>query len=664
MKLNYRPEIDGLRAIAVLSVVFYHAKFSFFEKGLFVGGFLGVDIFFVISGYLITKLILIELNTTGNFSFSKFYERRARRILPALFVVMFFSIVAGYIILLPHPFSDFSKSILYQLGFISNFYFWSYYHFGYMTENALMLPFLHTWSLSVEEQFYLIFPIFLFLIFNFYRKGLNAIIIIGILISLMLSHYSSTKYESLTFYMLPFRGWELLAGALLASSEIFLDKKKFSFKNKLYEKILTLLSLSIILLYIFFFDSRLPHPSFYTSFLIVAVCIIIWFSNEDDIVTRLLSQKLLVGVGLISYSLYLWHYPIFSFARHLEGPNFENNTILKILIILSSIILSAITFLFIEKKFRNSNLKFKKFSVYLITCLGILLIPCWLIIKNIGYESRLNLSKFQKNFINVDVYAVEQLDTIKNLKNEESKKKILVIGNSHGLDFFKMLSSNKNFTDMYNIKFFFVQTHCIEEIMSTGKNLCTRTFNRDKKKLNEGIQRLKNSDILILKTRWYKSSLEKVESTISFLKKYNKEIILVSDFSVFAQPSKDIESKKFNKNPPQRILFRESFLLERFILENDRFPNKKELKNIEKKYFELLKKEIIENNKSLEKKAKELDIRYLDHLSLICNEAKKMCEVSTDDEKVIHTDNAGHISTDGAKYIGKKMYKTNWLNIE
>ena len=225
MKLNYRPEIDGLRAIAVLSVVFYHAKFSFTGENLFAGGFLGVDIFFVISGYLITKLIFLELKSTNKLSFAKFYQRRIRRILPALFFITIITTILGYVILLPYSFSELSQSIIYQLGFISNFYFWSYYHFSYMSENALMLPFLHTWSLSVEEQFYLIVPVILFLIYKILKKYLKIFIVIGLILSLVLAHYFTPIYKSLTFYMLPFRGWELLAGSLIFYHEVFNDKK-------------------------------------------------------------------------------------------------------------------------------------------------------------------------------------------------------------------------------------------------------------------------------------------------------------------------------------------------------------------------------------------------------------------------------------------------------
>ena len=163
MKLTYRPEIDGLRAIAVVAVILYHAQTTILGYQPFKGGFIGVDIFFVISGYLITSIILRELVTTGTFSFKYFYERRIRRILPALLTVMLVSFPFAWIYLLPNSFIDFSKSILYSLGFSSNFYF-DFIAQLYNAENSLKIPFLHTWSLSVEEQYYLLFPIIFFIV--------------------------------------------------------------------------------------------------------------------------------------------------------------------------------------------------------------------------------------------------------------------------------------------------------------------------------------------------------------------------------------------------------------------------------------------------------------------------------------------------------------------
>ena len=182
MKLTYRPEIDGLRAIAVGAVILYHAQITIFGHQPFKGGFIGVDIFFVISGYLITSIILKELLTYGSFSFKHFYERRIRRILPALLFVMLVSLPFAWTYLMPLRFEDFSKSILYSLGFSSNFYFF-YSGQQYGAESGLLKPFLHTWSLSVEEQYYILFPIVLLITFKYFRKYiLNENLLLGNLV--------------------------------------------------------------------------------------------------------------------------------------------------------------------------------------------------------------------------------------------------------------------------------------------------------------------------------------------------------------------------------------------------------------------------------------------------------------------------------------------------
>jgi peptidoglycan/LPS O-acetylase OafA/YrhL len=215
MKIKYRPELDGLRAIAVFSVIFYHATFSLFNKSVLSGGYLGVDIFFVISGYLITSIILKQIYTTNNFSFKNFYERRARRIIPALLFVMLCSLPFAYIILLNKPIIDFSKSIISSIFFISNIYF-HYTNNAYGDELALLKPFLHTWSLSVEEQFYILFPIFLTIIIKFFKKHLLAFLILGFLISISFSQYSSIYHPSFNFFLIFSRAFELLLGSLLS----------------------------------------------------------------------------------------------------------------------------------------------------------------------------------------------------------------------------------------------------------------------------------------------------------------------------------------------------------------------------------------------------------------------------------------------------------------
>jgi peptidoglycan/LPS O-acetylase OafA/YrhL len=219
MKLTYRPEIEGLRAIAVVAVILYHAQITILGDQPFKGGFIGVDIFFVISGYLITSIILKELVATGTFSFKHFYERRIRRIFPILLFVMLVSLPFAWMYLLPSSLIDFSKSILYSLGFSSNFYF-HYSGQQYGAESGFLKPFLHTWSLSAEEQFYILFPIVLLITFKYFRKYLIHIFILGFVISLGLADWGSRNYPSFNFYILPTRLWELLAGSILAYFEI------------------------------------------------------------------------------------------------------------------------------------------------------------------------------------------------------------------------------------------------------------------------------------------------------------------------------------------------------------------------------------------------------------------------------------------------------------
>ena len=351
MSIVYRPEIDGLRAIAIGAVILYHAQITIFGHQPFKGGFIGVDIFFVISGYLITSIILKELITTGSFSFKHFYERRIRRILPALLFVMLVSLPFAWIYLLPNNFIDFSKSILYSLGFSSNFYF-HYSGQQYAAESGLFKPFLHTWSLSVEEQYYILFPIVLLITFKYFRKYLIHILILGLVISLGLAEWTSRNYSSASFYFLHTRMWELLAGSILAYFEIIKGHRS---KNKLFNLMLPTIGLLLIGHSILFFNDKMFHPSFYTLSPIIGVCLIIWFSNKDEVITKVLSTKLFVSIGLISYSLYLWHYPIFAFARISEFM--EGNFVNKIFIGFAILSFSIISYYYLERPSRNKQYK-------------------------------------------------------------------------------------------------------------------------------------------------------------------------------------------------------------------------------------------------------------------------------------------------------------------
>jgi len=428
VKLTYRPEIDGLRAIAVGAVILYHAQITIFGHQPFKGGFIGVDIFFVISGYLITSIILKELITTGAFSFKHFYERRIRRILPALLFVMLVSLPFAWMYLLPSSFSDFSKSILYSLGFSSNFYF-HYSGQQYGAESGLLKPFLHTWSLSVEEQFYILFPIVLLVTFKFFRKYLIHILTLVFIISLGLAEWGSRNYPSLNFYVLPTRGWELLAGSILAYFEITRGKRS---ENKKLNVILQSIGFLLIGHSIFFFNDGIFHPSLYTLSPIIGVCLIIWFSNKDELISKMLSTKLFVGIGLISYSLYLWHYPIFAFVRITD---FQVGLFNKLLIGCVILILSIFSYYFIERPARNKKNKFK--LIFQIVFLNYLFIFCLnLFILN---NKHLFFDKKLIEFNEVENTRIEwEKCTMNNLINLSDyckignfKDKVFLIGDSH-----------------------------------------------------------------------------------------------------------------------------------------------------------------------------------------------------------------------------------------
>ena len=312
-KLKYRPEIDSLRAIAVIAVIIYHAKINLFGYQLFPGGYLGVDIFFVISGYLITSIIFNELQLKKNFSFTNFYLRRGRRILPALFFLLLCCIPFSWFILLPSSYIDLSKSILYSLGFSSNFYFY-FTGLEYGAIDGLLKPLLHTWSLAVEEQYYILFPILFVSGFFFLRKRLNILILIFLLISLVFAEFFSAKNSNLNFYILPSRAWELLIGSLL----VFIGNKRTFKITNFKSNILSIFGLTLILFSFVYFYEATPSPNIKSILPIIGTLLVLVFYRKETIMAKFFNNRLLVGVGLISYSLYLWHYPIFAFVRNLR----------------------------------------------------------------------------------------------------------------------------------------------------------------------------------------------------------------------------------------------------------------------------------------------------------------------------------------------------------
>ncbi|MDB2665429.1 acyltransferase [Gammaproteobacteria bacterium] len=415
--MKYRAEIDGLRALAVLPVILFHAGFE-----LFSGGFVGVDVFFVISGYLITTIIISEM-AEGKFSIVNFYERRARRILPALFFVMFACLPFAWMWLTPNDLKDFGQSLIAVSTFSSNILFWL--ESGYFDTAAELKPLLHTWSLAVEEQYYILFPIFLMFTWRLGIKWVVILLFIIFLFSLSLAQWvvdphildyfigknnlfgdllqNAFDNPSTGFYLLPTRIWELLIGAFLS---IYLLHKTH-IKNISVNQVLSFCGLAMIGYSIFVFDDRTPFPSLFALLPTIGTGLVILCAVPETFVYKLLSQKLMVGCGLISYSAYLWHQPILSFARH---RLFEISDSLVIIFCFISIILAWFSWYFVEMPFRNKKKlpRNKIFGGSIIGAFLFVLIGFSLHTTN-GFEKRANFSKELYSSFEVKIPACREV---------------------------------------------------------------------------------------------------------------------------------------------------------------------------------------------------------------------------------------------------------------
>lgn len=361
--MYYRPEIDGLRAIAVLPVILYHAGYPTFS-----GGFVGVDVFFVISGFLITTIIKHEINERA-FTLERFYERRARRILPALLTVTIACIPFAWLWMLPEQFHDFSQSILAVLVFSSNLLFWQ--ETGYFEPSAELKPLLHTWSLSVEEQFYLCFPLLMLLIRG--TRQVSQMALIGVLTfsSFGLSVYGSIAHPSATFYLIPTRAWEIGVGALLVMS----TRQNESAKSA--SEFAAALGLGMIVAPIFVQEGGMPFSVLHTLVPVIGAALTIRFADRGTFVGRLLASPVLVGVGLISFSLYLWHQPLLAFARIRSLMEPSQTEIVAVIVM--TFILSIATWKFVEQPFRSADRLPRKLFLQMVAIASCLLLGIGLI---------------------------------------------------------------------------------------------------------------------------------------------------------------------------------------------------------------------------------------------------------------------------------------------
>ena len=380
--LKYCAHIDGLRALAVLAVVFFHADLGF------LGGYVGVDVFFVISGYLITGLILKDVDA-GRFSIVDFWERRVRRILPALAVVVAASLAAGWFLFTPLDFQELGQSVLAQVALVSNIFFWR--QAGYFSQGTDLKPLLHTWSLAVEEQFYLLFPFLVMIVARLARRLLVPVILVGGGLSLGLCIYGSYTHPWGNFYLLPTRAWELLIGSLLAAWPVRRAPAGWLAEALGWAGLLAMLGA------VFFYDRETRFPGVAALAPCVGAALVIWVNSRTlTSVGRLLAARPLVFVGLISYSLYLWHWPVIVFLKYwtLGEPPQEDR---RAWFLLASAGLAILSWKFVETPFRQRALLRSRAGIFTAAgfAAGALLLVGLAIHRGAGFPSRVPAAALQ-----------------------------------------------------------------------------------------------------------------------------------------------------------------------------------------------------------------------------------------------------------------------------
>ncbi|QUY35614.1 acyltransferase family protein [Acinetobacter junii] len=437
--MKYRTEIDGLRAIAVLLVIFNHLGLSFFS-----GGYVGVDVFFVISGFLITSIISKEI-TDKTFTFKNFYKKRILRLAPAYFLVIFSCFIFSYFLLAPMELVSFYKSVMYSLVFASNFFMWKEVG-GYFSANAEYIPLLHLWSLGVEEQFYIIWPTILMIMLAWFKRWTGLLIALGVILGCVFAHILSIKAPAMSYFLLPARAFELMIGAAI----VFIKPNNF---KAVTANIIAAVGLIMIVFSSFYLTSESIFPGFYALLPCVGTALIIYsLKGHDGIIKKFLSMNIMSFFGKISYPLYLWHWPLIVFYKIRFG---ELSYLSMAGLMIAMTLLSYLTYEYVERKIQNkykgSNPARIVLKGYLIPVLAFAAFSGFVVYED-GLKQRFSNKVPQiENSINSASYKIrgECLYTPANklppedkciLGVKEGATEVLLVGDSHANHYSNMIN--------------------------------------------------------------------------------------------------------------------------------------------------------------------------------------------------------------------------------
>ncbi|WP_241149129.1 acyltransferase family protein [Photobacterium sanguinicancri] len=631
--LSYRKELDGLRALAVIAVIVYHANLKLFGVQLFQGGFFGVDVFFVLSGYLITGIIRSQMEQ-GTFSFRDFYWRRAKRIVPALLTMLLVTSGLAYLILLPDDLVTYAKSLQSALYFGSNHFF--YGEDSYTAAASIYRPLLHTWSLSVEWQFYVVFPFIVWTINRFCPRYMFGILLALALVSLQISSFIVKINPDMAFYLLPTRAWELILGGLVTfyNRKNIEKSEKDSFASIAY-KSLPIIGLFLVAHSMVFIGHDVPHPSFITLLPVLGTCLFIMFSHKGELSNDVMSLKPIVGVGLISYSLYLWHQPVFVFFRILKHDYFRFEQFL--LLISISLILSILTFLLVEKKTRKTvSRTLLSFNAVVIFCL-ILFINESINSKGMNYRLNVPQALITTNTRYMPHCRGEQCST----QNISGGINAVLIGDSHMAQYYM--------TDDY----FKEKGINVIKFIGSACNVMVKTPAKtdSQKQCNELVDTLDNFDfsemgpsifIYSVRSELYGNHTDDIVESLSSLAnklKDNGHYLLINLDTANAMKNVPLEASKALRSSIKGILL----------------PNE-EFKNLDMSSdFKLFKSRMGELNEKYESIRNIGNVIVINAYEKWCSEYNMRCEVHN--KKNVFYSGYDHLTPEGAEIIFNSKIK-------
>jgi peptidoglycan/LPS O-acetylase OafA/YrhL len=538
-KLNFRYDINALRAIAILGVLLFHYKVPYFS-----GGFSGVDIFFVISGYLMSRIIINAMNK-GNFSFVDFYGKRLKRIVPALLNLVLVITLIGFFIYFPDDFQKIEANGTASLLFLSNIYYWA--HSGYFDPLSDTNMFLHTWSLSVEWQFYMIYPVALLLLHKIVKKkSVFKFLFIGVTLCSVVGSFLLTRHNaSASFYFLPSRAWEMMFGGIAFLLED-------NFKSFKYRKYVAYLGYFMLLAGLVFLDERLRWPGSFTMLPVFGTFIIIT-SNYNQF--KLLSNNVIQFIGKISYSLYLWHWPVYVIAFYL---GFQLSFLTVACMIITSLGLAFLSYRYIESmQFINS----KRILAGMAVVAGICFVFSFTNLNEILfsrqsiYLSNYNRSHFADRdkqfdhgccFVNVTYDEDKKFNMASCLKLQPGHQNILLIGDSHAAHFSE--SFKEQFAKMNVHLIQATSSGCYPLMRKNGAPKCYDMINY--LYTNFIPQNAGQIDGVMFSANWYKYKggylqlVADFNKTIEYLNRYHIKVIIIGQNEIYKLPYPVILAKE------------------------------------------------------------------------------------------------------------------------